>query len=137
NNYHGSAFEFFRNSSLNANDWIRNFQGLPKPVLNSNQFGGTFGGPIKKDKFFFFVSYQETRQRNGIVGYGSSTATLPPIPGNRGTCPVGFNNPLQCDAAVQAFIPALAAAVCPAAHPTVLADKAQAGAVNVVCPGSG
>ena len=137
NNYHGSAFEFFRNSSLNANDWIRNFQGLPKPVLNSNQFGGTFGGPIKKDKFFFFVSYQETRQRNGIVGYGSSTATLPPIPGNRGTCPVGFNNPLQCDAAGQAFIPALAAAVCPAAHPTVLADKAQAGTVNVVCPGSG
>ena len=137
NNYHGSAFEFFRNTSLNANDWIRNFQGLPKPVLNSNQFGGTFGGPIKKDNFFFFVSYQETRQKNGIVGYGSSTATLPPIPvGNRGTCPVGFTTPSQCDQAGAAFIPALAAAVCPANHKNVTADTAQVGTVNVVCPGS-
>jgi hypothetical protein len=137
NNYHGSAFEFFRNSALNANDWIRNFQGLQKPVLNSNQFGGVFGGPIKKDKIFFFVSYQETRQKNGIVGYGSSTATLPPIPlANRGTCPKGFTDPSQCDAAAQAFIPALAAAVCPAAHAGVTADTAQAGTVNVQCPGS-
>ena len=137
NNFHGSAFEFFRNTALNANDWIRNFQGLSKPVLNSNQFGGTFGGPIKKDKFFMFVSYQETRQKNGIVGYGSSTATLPPIPlGNRGTCPVGFTSPSQCDPAGQTFIPALAAAVCPANHKGVTADTAQAGTVNVVCPGS-
>ncbi len=136
NNYHGSAFEFFRNSALNANDWIRNFQGLPKPVLNSNQFGGTVGGPIKKDKFFFFVSYQETRQNNGIVGYGSSSATLPPIPaGPRGTCPVGFTTPGQCDAAGAAFIPALASAVCSANHAAVLADNPQAGTLKVLCPG--
>jgi hypothetical protein len=139
NSYHGSAFEFFRNSSLNANDWIRNFQGLSKPVLNSNQFGGTFGGPIKKDKFFFFVSYQETRQKNGIVGYGSSSATLPPIPnGNRGTCPPGFTAPGQCDAAGAAFILALAAAVCPAAHIGVTADSSQVvGGINIVCPSAG
>ena len=138
NNYHGSAFEFFRNSSLNANDWIRNFQGLSKPVLNSNQFGGTFGGPIKKDKFFFFVSYQETRQKNGIVGYGSSSATLPPIPtGSRGTCPAGFTTPSQCDAAGAAFIPALATAVCTANHPSVVADNPQAGTLKIACPGGG
>jgi carboxypeptidase family protein/TonB-dependent receptor-like protein len=136
NSLHGSAFEFFRNSSLNANDWIRNFQGLPKPVLNSNQFGGTFGGPIKKDKFFFFVSYQETRQKNGIVGYGSSSVTLPPVPGNRGTCPSGFATPSQCDAAGAAFIPALASAVCTANHPSVLADNPQAGTLKIICPGS-
>src|SRR5881398_3398447 len=49
NTFHGSAFEFFRNTVLNANNWFRNYQGLPKPVLNSNQYGGAFGGPIKKD----------------------------------------------------------------------------------------
>src|SRR5579885_2163546 len=59
NNYHGSAFEFFRNSALNGNDYFFNAShapGTPKPVLNQNQFGGTFGGPVKKDKLFFFVA---------------------------------------------------------------------------------
>ena len=47
---------------------------------------------MKKDKLFFFVSYQETRQKNGIASTGSSTIHLPPIPtGNRGTCPVGLD----------------------------------------------
>jgi Carboxypeptidase regulatory-like domain/TonB-dependent Receptor Plug Domain len=138
NSFHGSGFEFLRNSALNANDWIRNFQGLSKPVLNSNQFGGTFGGPIRKDKFFFFVSYQETRQKNGIVGYGSSSATLPPIPtGNRGTCPAGFTTPGQCDVAGAAFVPALASAVCTANHPSVVADNPQAGTLKIACPGGG
>ena len=137
NAFHGSAFEFFRNTSLNANDWFFNRQGSPRPVLNSNQYGGVFGGPIKKDKLFFFVSYQETGQKNGITGYGGSSATLPPIPaGNRGTCPTGWSTPTQCDAAAQAFIPALAAATCPANHAGVTADLAQAGTVNVQCPGS-
>src|SRR5215472_3889018 len=70
NSFHGAGFEFFRNSVLNANDWIFKFQGKPRAVFNSNQFGGVIGGPIKKDKFFFFVSYQETQQKNGLSGYG-------------------------------------------------------------------
>src|SRR6202022_557073 len=45
NNFHGNAFEFFRNTALNANTWFRNYNGLSKPVLNSNQYGGVFGGP--------------------------------------------------------------------------------------------
>ena len=70
NELHGDAFEFFRNTALNANSWFNNFDGVPKGVLNSNQYGGTIGGPIKKDKLFFFVSYQETHQTNGISAFG-------------------------------------------------------------------
>lgn len=62
NAFHGSAFEFFRDTSLNA----RNFFGAPGQavIFHQNQFGGTVGGPIKKDKAFFFFSYQGTRNRN-------------------------------------------------------------------------
>jgi hypothetical protein len=63
--YHGNVYEFFRNSVLNANDFFLNAAGRPRPVLSRNQFGGTIGGPIIKDKFFFFGSYQGTRERNG------------------------------------------------------------------------
>jgi Carboxypeptidase regulatory-like domain/TonB-dependent Receptor Plug Domain len=62
---HGSGWEFFRNRELNANDFFLNAAGRPRPVLNRNQFGGTLGGPIVKDKTFFFASYQGTRERNG------------------------------------------------------------------------
>jgi hypothetical protein len=61
NEFHGNAFEFFRNDKLNANNWGRNWQGLPRTALRWNQFGGTFGGPIKKDKLFFFADYQGQR----------------------------------------------------------------------------
>ncbi len=61
NGYHGNAFEFFRNDVLNANNWAYNFQGLPKPALRWNMFGATFGGPIMKNKLFFFVDYQGQR----------------------------------------------------------------------------
>ncbi|MGO9127112.1 MAG: TonB-dependent receptor domain-containing protein, partial [Terriglobales bacterium] len=61
NGFHGSAFEFLRNTALDA----KNYYSLPTdktPVFRQNQFGGTFGGPIKKDRTFFFVDYQATRQ---------------------------------------------------------------------------
>ncbi|HEY3974325.1 MAG TPA: carboxypeptidase regulatory-like domain-containing protein [Candidatus Sulfotelmatobacter sp.] len=61
NDWHGSAFEFLRNDAFNANTFINNAQGLPRNVLKRNQYGATFGGPIKKDKFFFFVGYQGQR----------------------------------------------------------------------------
>src|SRR5579863_4126653 len=91
NAWHGTAFEFFRNAQLNANDFFYNrstcptFTGTcPKQVLNQNQFGGVVGGPIKKDKIFFFGSYQGTRQKNGIAAQGLTPgATLPPIPSDR------------------------------------------------------
>ncbi len=138
NSFHGSAFEFFRNTDLNANAWFRNYQGLPKPVLNSNQYGGAFGGPIKKDKLFFFVSYQETGQKNGLTGYGAASATAPPIPtGNRGKCPTGWTTLSQCDSAGQAFVPALAAAISPQApcnRTGNLNNTTSNGGIQVQCP---
>ena len=68
-----ARFEFFRNTDLNANSWFNNFRGQPKGVLDSNQYGGVLGGPIKKDKLFFFISYQETDQNNGISAFGQSS----------------------------------------------------------------
>ena len=63
NQFHGSAFEYFRNSVLDANDWFSNRDHLPKPEERQNDFGGIFGGPILKDKTFFFFSYEGLRLR--------------------------------------------------------------------------
>jgi len=69
NAIHGNVYEFFRNTKLNANPYclaaIDNVT-CDKPQLNQNQFGGTFGGPIKKDRTFFFTSYEGRRVRQGI-----------------------------------------------------------------------
>jgi hypothetical protein len=85
NAWHGTAFEFFRNAQMNANDFFYNRDNpnskSAKQVLNQNQFGGVLGGPIKKDKLFIFGSYQGTRSRNGVAGPGNSGGLLlPPIP---------------------------------------------------------
>jgi hypothetical protein len=61
NSYHGSGFEFLRNDDLNANSFFNKIDGLPRDDLKRNQYGGTFGGPIKKDRLFFFVGYQGQR----------------------------------------------------------------------------
>jgi len=80
NNFHGSVWEFNRNNFFNANDFFykrsEEAELLPNspPEVKQNQFGGTFGGPILKDKFFFFGSYQGTRQLNGIGSNGFATA---------------------------------------------------------------
>jgi outer membrane receptor protein involved in Fe transport len=61
NALHGSLFEFLRNDAMNANDYIDNEIGQPRQVLKRNQFGGVIGGPIRKDKLFFFFGYQGQR----------------------------------------------------------------------------
>ena len=61
NAYHGDAFDYFRNTVLDANDWFLNEAGKPRGVVQQNDFGGTFGGPIIKDKLFFFTSYEGLR----------------------------------------------------------------------------
>src|SRR5437660_2046150 len=61
NSYHGNVFEFFRNDVLNANNWANNFRGFARPTLRWNMFGTTFGGPVVKNKLFFFVDYQGQR----------------------------------------------------------------------------
>jgi len=63
NAFHGTPFEYFRNDVLNARDWFVNYNQLPKPAERQNDFGGVFGGPILKDKMFFFLSYEGLRLR--------------------------------------------------------------------------
>ena len=61
NNWHGAAFEFYRGTLFEANDWFSNRAGVPRTPLVRNTFGGALGGPIKKDKAFFFYSYEGRR----------------------------------------------------------------------------
>ncbi len=62
NQWHGSLFEFIRNRAFDANDYFNVEQGLPRLDLKRNQYGATFGGPILRDKIFFFLAYQGQRQ---------------------------------------------------------------------------
>ena len=83
NEFHGSAFEFFRHESLNANSWANNTRNpIPRPrSIPIHQFGGSLGGPIVKDQAFFFVSFDG--QRNTIpnpVDFGVPVSSLPTDP---------------------------------------------------------
>jgi len=79
NNYHGSFFEYWRGDALNANNWG---SILPTPPLRRDQFGATFGGPIKKDKTLFFASYQGLRQLSSFFFTGATVPTAAQRTGN-------------------------------------------------------
>ena len=66
NKFHGSAWEFVRNNIFNANDFFSKLDGQPRADLKQNQFGASVGGPIFRNKTFFFVAYQRTTQVNGL-----------------------------------------------------------------------
>src|SRR5437016_8701864 len=120
NQFHGDAWEFVRNDIFNANAFFRNATGQPRANLKQNQFGGTIGGPIKKDKLFFFSSYQGTRQVNGLDPDASlSTLLLPPLTNDRSAATIGSQ-----------FCPANKA---PAMQTRYLTF---AGGVQVACDGS-
>src|SRR6185295_7726465 len=88
NAYHGSVFEFVRNTVFNANDWGSQ---LEKPPFHRNQFGATLGGPIKRDKAFFFFSYSGLRQTTSTFLSGAVVPTALERAGNftaSGTKPV-------------------------------------------------
>jgi hypothetical protein len=63
NAFHGTLFEYFRNDKLDARDWFVNYNGLAKPAERQNDFGGVVGGPVVKNKTFFFFSYEGLRPR--------------------------------------------------------------------------
>ena len=83
NRLHGRVWEFFRNDALNANDFFLKRNGQPRPDLKQNQFGGAIGGPIVRDKTFFFASYQGTTQRNGVSSVSKQFSFLPPLTSDR------------------------------------------------------
>jgi Carboxypeptidase regulatory-like domain/TonB-dependent Receptor Plug Domain len=90
NGFHGSLWEFFRNDALNANDFFLNRNGQPRPVFKQNQFGGVLGGPLRKDKTFFFVSYQGLTQRDGdAAGVSLVSTLLPPLTNDRSPAALG------------------------------------------------
>jgi hypothetical protein len=76
NQWHGSVFEFFRNTKLDADDYFTQTQAK----FNLNQFGGSLGGPIQKDKTFFFLDYQAKMQREGVPfdGFVPTTSMVTP-----------------------------------------------------------
>jgi len=78
NDFHGNVFYFLRNKALNANEPFIKARGLERPILTRNQFGGTLGGRIVRDKVFFFGSYQGTRERNGLSL--SNSLSFPSVP---------------------------------------------------------
>lgn len=80
NDYHGTAFDLFRNTSLDANSWINNFNRSKRPADHQNDFGGSLGGPVQlpklyngRDKSYFFFSYEQYRNNPGTT----QTDTLP------------------------------------------------------------
>jgi hypothetical protein len=75
NFYHGTAFYYGRNEAMDANDWFLNRAGKPKNMLRRNQYGGTVGGWLVKDKTFWFFSYEGFRQKNPLP----QLATVPSL----------------------------------------------------------
>lgn len=88
NQYHGTLYEFLRNSATDANEWFANMNNNAIPPLKQNTFGGVFGGPIRKDKTFFFFDYEGRRNRD----FASQTIGVPTLcERGLGSCPAGAN----------------------------------------------
>jgi len=127
--FHGSAFEFIRNDILNANEWSNNLAGnnaagheiIPRSKLRYNQFGGTFGGPIVKNKLFFFVDYQGARtvepstQSAGVLSAAERAGNFAELCTSTGAT---FNGAGLCsNPALQLFKPG--AGTAPGARPAI------------------
>jgi hypothetical protein len=76
NEFHGAAYEYFRNDALNANNPFLKAAGVRRPVLRRNVFGGMLGGPIRKNTAFLFLSYQGTRETNGASAINSLSSDV-------------------------------------------------------------
>jgi len=94
NGLHGSLIEYFRNSALDARNFF-NFSNQPKAQFHNNQFGGSLGGPIVKDRTFFYLDYEGQREKVGVVTLGCV-----PV----GTAPDGSLDPSQATNSVIAAL---------------------------------
>jgi len=81
NEWHGSTYEYLRNEALNANDSFLKAAGVKRPVLRRNVFGATLGGPVRRKRDFFFVSYQGARETNGASLINSISSNVLIAPG--------------------------------------------------------
>lgn len=88
NKFHGSLYEFFRETNLNANNFFANQAGLPRAPFHYNQFGGTVGGPILRNKTFFFFSYEGLRWTQAVT----TTGTLPTLAQREGDFSSTYNS---------------------------------------------
>lgn len=84
NQFHGTLYHFLRNDKLDANSFFNNRSNLAKPPLRQNQYGGNLGGPIKREKVFFFFNYEgaTVRRASQIVGNVPTPALLAAVPAN-------------------------------------------------------
>src|SRR5437867_6187891 len=114
--YHGDAYEYFRNDVLNANEYFLNANSQPRPSVKQNIFGVSLGGPVVKEKLgYFFLNYQGTRQRSALSpGTQLNNPGFPILPSNR-TSPT-FASDLAALFSTPATLPTLAN---PAGCPTV------------------
>jgi hypothetical protein len=115
NHFHGDVWEFLRNNVLNANAFFVKAEGQPRPELKQNQFGAAVGGPVWKDKTFFFAGYQGLRSVNGFGA--NATALLPQLTQDRSAATLG-------------------AQFCPAGAGHGAAYATHAGGTQVACNGS-
>jgi len=90
NEFHGTAYEFLRNTSLNATGFLFSPAVFVKPTLQRNQFGATIGGPIVRNKLFFFADYEGFRQLQRYLNFDS----IPSMTDRQGILPVAVVNPL-------------------------------------------
>ena len=98
NQWHGTAYDYLRNGFFDAQDWFNDYFGTPEPALRQNDFGGTFGGPLKipamhngKEKTFFFVSYEGLR----LVAPQAATINFVPDAALRLSAPTGLQQALN------------------------------------------
>ena len=112
NNFHGSIYDYLRNQHLNANDFFSKLRKLSRAPLTQNQFGARLGGPIQRDKTFFFFNYEALRFHSGVNS--PSTTTVPTL--------AMLNGDFS-----QAGLP-------PIYDPTTGAQFQCNGVLNVICP---
>jgi hypothetical protein len=122
NEFHGEAYENFSNDALNANNPFLIAAGASRPELKRNIFGGTLGGPMRKEHAFFFVSYQGTRERNGASLLNSLSSAVLIAPG-------------LTDDRSQATLLATFHPVLPNGQPATAIDPAALALLNAKLPG--
>ncbi|MGC2160267.1 MAG: TonB-dependent receptor [Silvibacterium sp.] len=106
NKFHGDVWNYFRNDVLNANSWSNNETGQPKAALRWNMFGFTVGGPILKDRLFFFADYQGQRFDTPTSTSSVTVFTADERNGNFGAvCSAGFDSAGNCQGTGQLYNP--------------------------------